>query len=338
MTQASAAPASAAPTSTKRWTVAGLEPIGQPLAAGAAIIGYTRRDQRFYLTARNPANGSPLWEAEAIKDEPVRAGEWIVYREPEEALGPGYASLVVADPLTGRQIQRSPSMIFSGTPRRCFHDRAVCVTAAPEPGEEGHGYRLDLISGAFIPSGAGIPGEGLIRIGTEVVLIRDGAVLWRRPDPGVLRWTEIGGVWVGRTRTGSVGLAATDGRLLWTVPGTLTDCGVPLRAAVIRCRAGRVESYDPLTGKAHWSAPLRGPIGAGAGAIVVRGVAIALTTGARSPAAGPYWCFTSAGLATICGGGVPPVAAWRAVGAESAGYAVVATPAGYFGMSVDATP
>ncbi|BBH68706.1 hypothetical protein ACTI_53910 [Actinoplanes sp. OR16] len=378
------------------WSVSGLEPLGQPIGADATVIGYVRRDQRTYLQARNPASGGLLWEAEAEahREAPVRAGRWIVYREPAEGFGPGYASLVVADPRTGRQIQRSPSMIFSGTPESCFENRAVCVTAAPEPEEAAHGYRLDLISGAFVPSADGIPGEGLIRIGTDITLIRDGKVLWRRPDPGAISrpepgaprdlepsapsrpapsapigpapsaprgpepsaptrpepagvsradagttgWTEFGGVWSGATRTGSAGLSAADGRLLWTAPGVLTDCGLPPGTPEIRCRAGRIERFDPLTGKAHWSAPLRGPVGVTAGAIVVRGVAISRNTGERAPATTAYWCLAR-GLATVCGDeGTPPITAWTAVGAVAAGYAVVATPAGYLGRSVDPAP
>jgi hypothetical protein len=324
------------------WAVDGVEPIGQPVAVGAAIVGYTRRDQRVYLQARDPASGDLLWEAEAVEDRPVRAGEWLVYRESQADFGDGYESLVVADPLTGTQSQRSPAMVMSGSPQSCHGGRAVCVSAAPEAGEPPHGYRLDLGSGAFIPAGAGVAGEGLIRIGTEIALVRDGVVLWRRPDPGVTQWAEspVGGVWTGATATGSLGLSASGGSVLWTRPGTLADCGFPLRDNAVRCRDGRIEGFDPMTGKAHWSVPLRGPVGVGAAAIVVRGVAIALPTGERSPATGAYWCMTG-GLASICGAAKdgesevnPPVEAWTAVGAVAGDHVVVATVGGYLGRPV----
>ncbi|BAL88649.1 hypothetical protein AMIS_34290 [Actinoplanes missouriensis 431] len=352
--------APAAAHGARQWAVSGVEPLGQPVAVGAAIIGYERRDQQVYIRSRSPETGAALWEAEAVPGVPVRAGRWVVYREPQPEFGDGYTSLVVADPLTGTQAQRSPTMIFQGEPRSCFGDGAVCVTAAPAQGEPMHGYRLNLTSGAFIPAAEGISGEGLITIGTELALVRDGAVLWRRPDPKATRWTLVptgpgapsgpgapaagagpsgpgappaGGVWVGSTPTGSVGLDAADGTLLWTSAGVLRDCGIPLRAPTIRCRDGRIEAFDPITGTARWSVPLRGPVEvAGDDAIVIRGVSISLATGKRGNASGPRWCFTG-GLASVCGhDGVPPVSAWTAIGAVAAGHVVVATPAGYLGM------
>lgn len=392
------------PGDAGRWSVSDIQPLGQPLAVGSAIIGYGRRDQRVHLQGRSPSTGTLLWEAEAIPDVPVGVAGKVVYREPQPDFGDGYASLVVADPLTGVQIQRSPAMIFAGAPQGCFAGRAVCVSATPVAGQPWHGYRLDLTSGAFIPAGEGISGEGLIRIGPEVALVRDAAVLWRRPDPGAARWTRVApvaqtvpragpapasspaptagpapaasppptvspaptaspapaaAVWVGETATGSVGLAESDGALLWTQAGAVSDCGLPVRAVPVRCRGGLIEGFDAYTGKALWSVPINGPIAvAGNSAIVVAGVAVSLSTGERRPAAGPFWCLTGTGKAAgpagtarpagaagwsgtveVCGGaGLPPVPAWAAVGAVAQGYAVVATPTGYSGISADSTP
>ncbi|MEV6302748.1 PQQ-binding-like beta-propeller repeat protein [Actinoplanes sp. NPDC051861] len=266
-----AAPRAAAPRAARQWTTSGATPIGRPIAVGGVAVGYALRAQRLYARALTPATGAVRWEHEISPSAqpataelaPVRAGEDVVLLQPEPAFSPQHARLSVVDPATGREVQRSPAMLFSTAPESCFAGRSVCALATPEAGEPVLGYRLNLDSGAFspyaqdAPQGArGLAAPGLVALGAapteQIAQLRDGAQRWRQPLTAIfprvpaatgttwnLHATEA--VYVGsgyaRALRGttattldlatdpiSAALDETTGRLLWRQPGTVTDC------------------------------------------------------------------------------------------------------------------
>ena len=337
------------------WAVSGATPAGQPIAVGDVAVGHVTRGDRHWVRGIAPATGRTLWESEAAGEQgPVRVGGRAVFLQPEPDFGPNYASLVVVDPADGSPVHRSPAMLFGTAPESCFGERAVCVTATPVPEEPLHGYRLNLENGAYIPFdvpvGARALGHGLVELGDRIGQVRDGAVRWEWPltsafpagfgiDDGT-PWELSSGVHLGSaygpgaraatalTRnlavdTASAGLAAIDGRVLWSERGTSIGCGgrIGLPGHAVRCRYRgeetmayatstakhrgldvTVEGFDPRTGRTRWRVPLGAePALAGGG----RGVAVAgprtvlagealldLGTGAVTrPAPGSvFWC------------------------------------------------
>ncbi|MFC7529961.1 hypothetical protein [Actinoplanes sp. GCM10030250] len=207
----------AAPRVARQWTTTDAAPIGRPLAVDGVLVGYVMRARHVYARGIAPATGRMLWEQEVSPSlqptgseiAPHRVGNHAVLLQPEPAFSPDHARLTVLDPRTGRELHRTPAMLFSSPPESCFAGRSVCALATPETGDPVRGYRLNLDSGAFIPYAETAPQgarhlgpQGLIALGPttaeQIALLRDGTLHWQRPLPAVFprvpattgtRWT-----------------------------------------------------------------------------------------------------------------------------------------------------
>lgn len=251
------------------------------------------------------------------------AGGHVAYLRPAPTQAdPTLAQLVVADPHSGKDLVVSTPMEFSDYPGECDDTKgAICVQVAGPNGDEPYIVKpgatsmqpaTNSSSGGYRSLGPGGIVDLLQRNPEQVARIRNGTVVWKKnlvdlfgqgfsTDYGWDWHLDKSGVYFGsvgfvprdttaQTRsiilpaqTATVGLRASDGKLLWRTDGTQVDCwggayvqiehGVDGAVLPLRCRykgvltigpnktstsgfSVTVERFDPRTGKAVWAAAL----------------------------------------------------------------------------------
>jgi outer membrane protein assembly factor BamB len=185
------------------WINDDLNPIGQPLAVGAVVVGIVSApEQSLLVVGLDPATGRKLWEQPLTPSSltpGVRVGvapvgsDRIAYFRPTPTLpGTPYAELVLADATTGADIAKSEPALFASAPHACDSSPDVCAIAKTATGTAWGTLRLVPATGRSIverdplPRGARIVGPGGLidlgdRPGNTLALLREGRVWWRTP-------------------------------------------------------------------------------------------------------------------------------------------------------------
>jgi hypothetical protein len=156
----------------KIWTTTGIDPISEVDRVGGVAVVYGTVPGGVMIYVLDPANGEqlwsnpalPLWSRSADDDGYRRLDDSVAYFRPTGT--DRVSQLVLADPLTGRDLVVSAARYWESAPAVCDDDPSwVCLYSAaqrPDGGWRLLDFRVDRLTGRTEPAetGLGTPGGG----------------------------------------------------------------------------------------------------------------------------------------------------------------------------------
>lgn len=180
------------------WVNTDLQPVGQPIAVGLAMVAVVD-NHGLFLVGLDPATGTELWQQPVTSGGAAGGITFVFTRVSDDKVGyfrpfPGdsaYVQVVVADARTGRDVATSPPVMVTSMLHVCVNGKDVCTISHGIEGGREHHYRLDVAADEYISDSDGLPpGARLLEIGlidlrdrpgNTLAWLRKGHLQWRTP-------------------------------------------------------------------------------------------------------------------------------------------------------------
>lgn len=186
------------------WVRSDLKPVSQPVLAGGRLVLYVEAGGGLQVVALDPQTGRTLWHDAASPGRVTAgvtpllgvAGSIVTFLRPVDNRT-GSSQVVGIDAVTGRQMWRSPTGMFTDWPQSCPDDpRDICTTGSIRGAQQfvvrriqgSDGGPLDAVVIQQSSDGRTL-GDDLFDPDTrkpeKLVAVNDGSVAWTRPFANV---------------------------------------------------------------------------------------------------------------------------------------------------------